>query len=119
MVLKNGGTKVVKLFQQNEIREAIEYADSGGQALHVHRIIANRKKAPGCFVRAVDKGEDIAHLFDQDVERLKKTVKQLGVRVILVERANTPKQHIDLCGKPLVKAKEMAENAIDKDSSSL
>lgn len=94
----------MKSFEQNELREAIAFAQDGGQALHLHKIIRNWSKAPSCFKRAVNKGENIAHLFDQDVERLKATCKSLGVNVILVERAGTPKQHIDLCGAPLRKA---------------
>lgn len=89
-----------------ELKEALAFAASGGQALHLHQIIVNRKKAPRCFVNAVDRGEDIAHLFDQDKDRLIKTAKQLGVRVILVEREGAKGQHIDLCGKPLTLAKE-------------
>jgi len=46
-----------------------------------------------------------AHLFDQDKERLIATAKWLGVRVIKVEREGKSLQHIDLCGKPLQRAK--------------
>ena len=99
----------MKSFQQNDLRAAIAYAKEGGQALHLHRLIANRKKAPACFIRAINRGEDIAHLFDQDVDRLKATARSLGVNVILVEREGTPKQHIDLCGAPLRKAVTLCE----------
>jgi hypothetical protein len=99
----------MKIFQQIEIPEAVAYAMEGGQALHLHRIIANKAKAPSCFIRAVNKGENIAHLFDQDVERLRKTALALGVRVILIEREGCPKQHIDLCGAPLKKAIKLCE----------
>ena len=91
----------MKKFQASELREAIQYAATGGQALHLHRIIGNRGTAPRCFVQAVDRGEDIAHLFDQDEDRLRKTVKLLGVRVVVVERAGTDRQHVDLCAGPL------------------
>jgi len=97
----------MKSFQMREIEEAIAHAASGGQALHLHRIIVDRDKAPACFVRAVDRGEDIAHLFDQDLNRLIRTVKSLGVRVVVVERRGTPNQHVDLCAGPLRKAKAM------------
>lgn len=92
-----------------ELREAVEYAEKGGQSLHLHTIIGNRSKAPECFVRAVDKGENIAHLFDQDKRRLIATARKLGIRVIMVEREGTPHQHIDLCGAPLKRAVELCE----------
>jgi hypothetical protein len=87
-----------------EIREAIAHAADGGQALHVHNIIVDRSRAPACFVRAVDRGEQIAHLFDQDAERLLDTASGLGVRVVVVEHVGTEAQHVDLCGGPLRKA---------------
>lgn len=99
----------MKLFQQREIREALDHAASGGQALHCHRIIMDRAKAPGCFKRAVARGEDIAHLFDLDKVRLVATARRLGVKVILVEREDSSCQHIDLCGAPLKKAKGLCE----------
>lgn len=98
----------MKVFKQMEVTEAKAHAMAGGQALHLHRIIVDEKKAPRCFVNAVKRGEDIAHLFDQDYLRLMKTARSLGVKVILVEHKGTPRQHIDLCGKPLEKARGMA-----------
>jgi hypothetical protein len=100
--------EAMRIFQQTEIPKAIAYAAKGGQALHLHRIIANKRKAPTCFLKAINRGEDIAHLFDQDEERLRKTAQALGIRVILVERGGTPRQHIDLCGAPLKKAIKLA-----------
>jgi hypothetical protein len=99
----------MKKFLSLEIHEALEYAANGGQALHLHRIIVDANRAPRCFVRAVEKGEDIAHLFDQDLMRLTGTARSLGVRVIYVDREGTPRQHIDLCGGPLKKAIAMCE----------
>jgi hypothetical protein len=70
-----------------------------------------RSDTPSCF-----KGRaTIAHLFDQDLTRLVKTARRLGVRVIRVERSGTPKQHIDLCGKPLELA--LAESKLGKVES--
>lgn len=92
-----------------ELREAEAFALAGGQALHLHRVIVNRARAPRCFVRAVDRGEDIAHLFDQDAVRLVRTAHALGVRVINVERRGGPGQHIDLCGLPLRRALSQCE----------
>lgn len=59
-----------------------------------------RRDTPRCF-----KGRHtIAHLFDQNRERLVATALHLGVRVIRVERQDSPGQHIDLCGSPLDRA---------------
>lgn len=103
----------MKIFRGREMDLAIAHAAAGGQALHLHRVIANRATAPRCFVAAVDRGEDIAHLFDQDGERLRDTVTRLGVNVIVVEYEKTPRQHVDLCAGPLRKAIEEAEAACD------
>jgi len=97
----------MKKFKCLEIEEAIEFAQQGGQALHLHQIIMNPETAPRCFVSAVNRGEDIAHLFDQNLERLKETVRKLGVRVVFVDKLGTPNQHVDLCGKPLRLAKAL------------
>lgn len=99
----------MRKYQEREVREALAFAKEGGQALHCHRIIVDRQKAPQCFVRAVDRGEDIAHLFDLDWERLIKTARKLGVKVIYIDRDGTDRQHIDLCGAPLRKALALCE----------
>lgn len=91
----------MKIFKALQVREAIAYAAKGGQALHLHQIIVNRDTAPRCFVAAVDRGEYIAHLFDQDKERLVKTARRHGVKVIYIDKEDTPRQHIDLCAGPL------------------
>ena len=92
----------MKAFSARELWEAIEHAVQGNQALHLHSILT--ADAPSCFVAAVNRGEPIAHLFDQKVERLTATARRLGVRVIVIEHQNTDRQHIDLCGAPLRKA---------------
>lgn len=102
----------MKHFESRDVEEAQDYAASGGQALHTHQIIIDYGKAPACFVRAVERGEDIAHLFDQNHERLIQTVSSLGVNVVLVERKGQPGQHVDLCGQPLKRAlKRCADDA--------
>lgn len=98
-----------------EIDEALTHAAAGGQSLHLHRIIVDRNRAPRCFVAAVDRGEDIAHLFDLDEVRLVATAKRLGVRVVYIDRAGTARQHIDLCGAPLRKAVAMCEASLFED----
>ena len=96
----------MKIFECGEVKEAYAWAQAGGQALHLHQIVF--PESPRCFRDAVGRGEDIAHLFDQDEARLRKTAKDLGVRVIYVHHRGTPRQHIDLCGKPLTMAKAIA-----------
>lgn len=99
----------MRTFQQREIREAIMHAAEGGQALHLHVFIT--PGCPRCFKRDVEAGKQIAHLFDHDLKRLVATVKRLGVRVVRVERMGTPRQHVDLCGRPLEKALEEANES--------
>lgn len=98
----------MKSFRCMEIDEALAWAAAGNQALHLHRIIVN-DDAPRCFVDAVARGEDIAHLFDLDTARLIRTARSLGVRVVYVDRKGTDRQHIDLCAGPLRKAVAMCE----------
>lgn len=100
----------MRKFELREVDQAEAYSMAGGQALHLHNIIVDYDKAPGCFVRAVERGENIAHLFDQDRERLIQTVRDLGVNVVLVERKGQPGQHVDLCGGPLRKAVKACES---------
>jgi hypothetical protein len=102
----------MKLFTTYEVEEAKAHAAAGGQSLHLHAIIPDRARAPRCFVQAVDRGEPIAHLFDQDRERLVRTARKLGVRVIFIDKEGTARQHIDLCGGPLRKAYAMLD-AVD------
>lgn len=92
----------MKIFQVDEIFDAYEHAQSGQQALHLHTLTAGHP----LFRRY----SEIAHLFDMNKERLIATARRLGVRVIKVEREGTIKQHIDLCGKPLERARAMAES---------
>ena len=92
-------------FATREIREAWAHAQAGGQALH--RMTGQWAKGwggPACFRRA----KEFAHLLDQDAGRLRATARRLGVRKIVVSRPGTPQQHVDLCGKPLAKAKAEA-----------
>ncbi len=93
----------MKTFQMSEIFEAYEHVNTGGQALHLHTV----NQGHPLFKRY----PVIAHLLDLDKDRLVRTAKKLGVRVIKVEREGTGKQHIDLCGKPLERAKELADRA--------
>lgn len=103
----------MKSFPTFELDEALAYARAGGQALHLHQIIPDRRRAPRCFVAAVDRGEDIAHLFDLDRARLVATAKRLGVKVVVVDRDGTDRQHVDLCGAPLRKAVALAAKEVE------
>ncbi|MDF3058535.1 MAG: hypothetical protein K0R17_2750 [Rariglobus sp.] len=97
----------MKTFRQNELLAAYEYAAAGEQALHLMSgaFAYGQARTPACF-----KGrKQIAHLFDQDRKRLEATARQFGVRVIRVERIGERGQHIDLCGKPLERALELAK----------
>lgn len=93
----------MKIFQQSDLLAAYLHASEGGQALHLMsgRFAYLRRDTPSCF-----KGRrQIAHLFDRDAERLAKTARRLGVRVIKIEREGDPmRQHVDLCGQPLERA---------------
>lgn len=100
----------MRVFSCMEVHEAKDYAAQGGQAIHLHRIISDPARAPQCFVRAVARGEYLAHLFDQDEERLITTARKLGIRVVMVERRGQPGQHVDIMGRPLQRALALCEN---------
>lgn len=95
----------MKLFSEKELFEAYEYAEQGGQALHLFWSPGVYPGAPKVF----KKHKIAGHLFDRDRERLINTARKLGVRVIKVSHEGTKKQHIDLCGKPLQKAVDKSE----------
>ena len=97
----------IKVFQFLELDEARAHAAGGGQAIHLHQVLG--RNPPHCFAAAVARGEYIAHYFDQDRRRLETMARAVGVRIIVVERAGTPLQHIDLCAGPLRKLLAMAE----------
>lgn len=90
----------MKLFAQREINEARAFAKDGGQAVHVHCFTGNGHPLFRRYPQA-------AHLFDQDRIRLSETARRLGVRVVKIEKPGTASQHIDLCGKPLERAKDL------------
>ena len=92
----------MKIFQMEEVFEAYEHAKDGGQALHLHTI----NQGHPLFRRY----PVIAHLFDQNLDRLILTAKRLGIRVVKVEYPGSHRQHVDLCGKPLERAVAMAQS---------
>lgn len=89
----------MNLFEMRDLREAIEHAKGGGQALHL--MSGGWPVGPECFRKA----KEFAHLFDQDPVRLFKTAKRLGVRRPVISRRGEPGQHVDLCGRPLERAR--------------
>jgi hypothetical protein len=92
----------MKSFEFGEVVEAMKHAAEGGQALHLFDPRPFCKPStPNCFKRAKEAG----HLFDQNLERLRKTAMILGVRVVKVDRLSQKGQHVDLVGKPLERAK--------------
>ncbi len=99
----------MKQFEMKEIREAQQFALEGGQALHLH----NMNQGHPLFRRY----PVIAHLFDQDKDRLIATARKLGVRVIKVGREGENGQHIDLCGKPLERAMILCQSEVRRCAS--
>ncbi len=96
----------MRLFKTMQVREAMDYGDNGGQALHIWTPTPFEKKMRGvplCFKQS----DKWAHLIDMDSARLEKTAKSFGVLRIKISRIGRRGQHIDLCGKPLEKAMEM------------
>ena len=85
---------------------AIEYARNGGQALHTWVPEVDLAGAPRCFRRSAL----IGHLFDQDRRRLEATATALGVRRVEIHRPDKALQHVDLCGRPLERAMELARS---------
>ena len=81
----------MKIFEMLELGQAIAYTIEGGQALHIHKF--GRK---GLYNYKL-----FGHLFDQDENRLLATAKTFGVNILVIEHKGTPKQHVDLFGKPL------------------
>lgn len=110
----------MKQFESGQIRDAIEYADAGRQALHVWSPPRSETEsfwpgAPACF----RKTNTWAHLIDRDTQRLKETARKLGVRRIVISRMGRSGQHVDLCGRPLERAMEQCFDDAEKDSDRL
>lgn len=98
----------MKLFEERQLKESYEYAKTGGQSLHLFSDPGIYPGAPNCFKRS----HEAAHLFDYNIGRLIATARRLGVRVIKIGRKSRPGQHIDLCGRPLLRAKEEASQIL-------
>lgn len=99
----------MKLFQRNQIDEALEYASRGKQSLHIYPSL-KRMNAPKMFMRYSTWG----HLLDQQPGRLRKTAKRLGVKIVKIHKPGTKSQHVDLCGRPLDRAIKLCEDSNDE-----
>ncbi len=92
----------MKLFQgHREYRAALDVAAAGGQALFLHPWGAPSR------VRCFNGVRWIGKLFDRDKARLVATARQLGVRVVVVDREGQETQHVDLVARPLERAKAL------------
>lgn len=93
------------LFPGNRTPEAIAAINDGGQVLELwDKSYTMGPHAPSCF-----RGKNFAKLYDNDKARLIETARKLGVRVIVVDCEGQPgRQHIDLVGKPMERAKQEA-----------
>ena len=98
----------MKLFEERQLMEAYAHAEQGGQSLHLFTDPGIWPGAPNCFKRS----RKAAHLLDYDEQRLIATARRLGVRVIRIGRKGRRGQHIDLCGKPLQKARDEASQSL-------
>lgn len=85
-------------------KEAKEWARTGGQALFIPGFVCGSlSPTPRVF-----KGKRYGYLLDTDRARLVATAKKLGVNVIKVDRLGVEGQHINLCGRPLLRAEQEA-----------
>lgn len=73
-------------------------------ALHVYPAMHGAfPDAPKCFKSAKEWG----HLMHKDADLLERTARALGVKRVVISERGTPYQHVDLCHKPLEKAKAL------------
>ena len=98
----------MKLFEELQLMEAYAYAKEGGQSLHLFSNTGIYPGAPKCLKR----NREAAHLIDYNIGRLIATARRLGVRVIKIGRKGQRGQHIDLCGKPLQRAKDETSQSL-------
>lgn len=93
----------MRAFTSEQVPEAIQHSLDGGQALHVWD---GHAKWPTDGVPAPFKRHRWwGHLLDQDAARLVRTARRLGVRRIVVGQRGERGQHVDLCGRPLERAR--------------
>lgn len=94
---------------QRSLPKAIRYAERGGQAIYLHRVLLDHEHE--AFLAAYASDEYIGSLFDRDERRLFATARRLGIRKATIYRRGTPGQHIRVCGDPLAYALMACDNA--------
>jgi len=95
----------MKLFAQNQAKEAIRAAAEGELALHVWTGADRWPHAPQVFKATPLAG----HLLGQSHLDLVRVAMDLGVHLPAIQNGGTRTQHIDLCGAPLRRAIRMCE----------
>lgn len=84
-------SRTLRKFEYRQLQQALAYAQKGKQALHCH----TQSEAVG-LLRVIPR---VAHLFDQDLDRLLLTAQDLGVMIpIKVYGQGTQFQHVLLLG---------------------
>ena len=101
----------MKYFPTHRIADALAHAAAGGQSLHVMTGAWGRTDHLPTAPRVFRRSGIFAHLFDQDRGRLEATARRLGVRFVSVHNAGLPGQHVDLVGRPLVRAQRLCAAA--------
>lgn len=76
------------LCRHNELGDAFKHAEAGAQVLYIRRVA------------------EAAWLIDHNIDRLILTARRLGIRRIYVGRRGLAGQHIELKGRPYVRAIE-------------
>lgn len=106
---------VLPLHRFENIREAMDYAEAGGLALHVWQPPRRDgestwpgERVPRCFRRS----RRWAHLFCRNETRLVDFALSVGVKRLRVGKRGERGQHVDLCGRPLERAVELAEKTV-------
>jgi len=90
-----------QVFETRDMDAAIAHAQAGGIAVHLHSIVFPH--SPRCFRMAVQRGEQIAHVFGQNADELRELAKFIGINVIYIDKEGTPRMHLDCCAGPLRK----------------
>jgi len=92
-----------------ELPKAVVNSLEGNVSLHLmwEPTDFDRERAPLAFKRAKSWG----HLLCQDERVLRQLAAQLGVKRVMIHGKGLPKQHVDLCGEPLRRARTMCNNA--------
>jgi len=104
---------VPRLFRMNELPLAYEWVARGYQAVHIFYWPSElcRDKV---FKKLAKRGEPFGHLLDRNADRLIDSAYKLGIREPRLQSAGTRKQHIDLCGAPLLAAVSCCNEVVER-----